>query len=78
MSEFALAGRSMSTLDLKSAASGALGTERMDALVEIHRVLYRGRELGDGSWVNQGAEVRRVIERWFEADCGELGFSLRF
>ena len=77
LGEVAIAGRSMSTLDLKSAASGALGTERMDALVEIHRVLYRGR-LNDESWESQGAEVKRVIERWFEADCGESSLWLQF
>lgn len=49
--------------------------ERMDALVDIHRVLYRGKEDLDGkalSWNEQGQEVRRVVERWFEADCCEL------
>ena len=66
-----LAGRSMSTLDLKSAASAGLGLERMHALVEIHRVLYRGREGGAEGWEKQVGEVRRVVERWFEADCGE-------
>jgi hypothetical protein len=48
--------------------------DRMDALVEIHRVLYRGREDLDDralNWNEQGQEVKRVVERWFEADCSE-------
>jgi len=48
--------------------------DRMDALVDIHRVLYRGKEDLEGkelSWNEQGQEVRRVVERWFEADCCE-------
>jgi hypothetical protein len=57
-----------------------IGHEMMDALVDIHRVLYRGREdrvqgEGDGqegsSWEEQGKEVQRVVERWFEGDCRE-------
>lgn len=53
-----------------------LGQEMMDALVEIHRVLYRGREdmqssEGQLKWDEQGKEVRRVVERWFEGDCSE-------
>lgn len=49
--------------------------EMMDALVDIHRVLYRGREdqrkelQGGSSWEEQGKEVQRVVERWFEGDC---------
>jgi hypothetical protein len=54
-----------------------LGQEMMDALVEIHRVLYRGREdmqWSDGQlkWDAQGQEVRRVVERWFEGDCSKF------
>jgi len=50
------------------------GNEMMDALVDIHRVLYRGRENMDeidmdGDWDVE--EIRRVIERWFEGDCSE-------
>lgn len=56
--------------------------EIMDALVDIHRVLYRGREdqLSDnsGSWAREKrglegemGEVERVVKRWFEGDCGE-------
>jgi hypothetical protein len=52
------------------------GNEMMDALVDIHRVLYRGRENmdgidgdGDGNWDTE--EIRRVMERWFERDCGK-------
>lgn len=48
---------------------------RMDALVEIHRVLYRGREDQVGEalpWSVQGMEIRRVFERWFETDCCEF------
>ncbi|WVQ86174.1 hypothetical protein IAT38_008342 [Cryptococcus sp. DSM 104549] len=50
----------------------------MDALVEIHRILYRGREdmemlaaRGEemGGWEDEAGEVRRVVERWFEGDC---------
>ena len=53
-----------------------LGPEKMDALVEIHRVLYRGKEDLEAvgkqlRWAEQGQEVKRVIERWFESDCGE-------
>lgn len=54
-----------------------LGQEMMDALVEIHRVLYRGREdvrytgKEQLAWDQQGPEVRRVVERWFEGDCSE-------
>jgi hypothetical protein len=55
----------------------------MDALVEIHRVLYRGREDMDTEvygqeeartlkWDEQGKEVKRVVERWFEGDCREF------
>ena len=69
----------MSTLDLRHAASGlggGLAPEMMDALVEIHRVLYRGKQdleaegrlLGRSA---QGKELRRVVGRWLEADCGE-------
>lgn len=53
------------------------GQEMMDALVEIHRVLYRGREdvqyAGNEQlqWDQQGQEVKRVVERWFEGDCSE-------
>ncbi|KAK4689104.1 coatomer subunit zeta, partial [Tremellales sp. Uapishka_1] len=47
--------------------------EQMDALVEIHRVLYRGEEETGGSkdvkLAEQGKEVKRVLERWFEGDC---------
>lgn len=51
--------------------------EIMDALVEIHRVLYRGREDEDVKGVKRGwreevNEVGRVVGRWFESDCGEL------
>ena len=57
-----------------------IGQEMMDALVEIHRVLYRGREdmqLSDGQlrWDEQGQEVRRVVERWFEGDCSTSSIS---
>lgn len=47
----------------------------MDALVEIHRVLYRGKEDHEGDilpWKEQGPEVKRVVERWFETDCCRL------
>ena len=54
------------------------GNEMMDALVDIHRVLYRGRENMDdmdidGNWDVE--EIKRVIERWFEGDCSEYCFS---
>nr|XP_031861029.1 uncharacterized protein CI109_003389 [Kwoniella shandongensis]KAA5528101.1 hypothetical protein CI109_003389 [Kwoniella shandongensis] len=50
------------------------GSEEMDALVEIHRVLYRGKEDLEVDhkvlkWDEQGKEVKRVVERWFEGDC---------
>lgn len=54
--------------------------QRMDALVEIHRVLYRGKEDHMGEtvpWREQGPEVRRVVERWFETDCCELHQHLK-
>lgn len=70
---------------LRSIYGPGLGQEMMDALVEIHRVLYRGREdlrgVGpDGEWDRelrwdeQGREVKRVVERWFEGDCRESEF----
>jgi hypothetical protein len=67
-------------LGLMSPFERPIGHEMMDALVDIHRVLYRGREdrvqgEGDGqegsSWEEQGKEVQRVVERWFEGDCRE-------
>ncbi|ORX33392.1 hypothetical protein BD324DRAFT_639939 [Kockovaella imperatae] len=61
--------QSMSTLDLKNVAN-ALGPETMDALVEIHRVLYKGcRGKDEDAWTVREKEVRRVVERWLEADC---------
>jgi len=71
-------GASKSSLNLQpedEGAGSAFRPEMMDALVAIHRVLYRGRQdleyegrsLG---WVEKGKEVRRVVERWFEGDCG--------
>ncbi|WVR05492.1 hypothetical protein IAU60_002510 [Kwoniella sp. DSM 27419] len=58
----------------ESRTQSHLGMIKMDALVEIHRVLYRGKEdlerehriLG---WREQTGEVKRVVERWFEGDC---------
>ncbi|ORY30029.1 hypothetical protein BCR39DRAFT_530729 [Naematelia encephala] len=73
-----LSTRSVSVLDLREHGGdygweSALAEDRMDALVEIHRVLYRGREdLGIGGerrMTEEGQEVRRVVERWFEGDC---------
>lgn len=65
------------TRDLKSPFNDGDGNEMMDALVDIHRVLYRGRENMaddvDEGLVNE--EIRRVTERWFEGDCCEF---LRF
>lgn len=60
-----------------------LGQEMMDALVEIHRVLYRGREdmkWSDGQlrWDEQGQEVKRVVERWFEGDCSMSPSQIMF
>ncbi|BEJ12309.1 hypothetical protein CspHIS471_0207690 [Cutaneotrichosporon sp. HIS471] len=47
--------------------------EPLEALVDIHRVLYRGGEdPADPSapaWAEQGREVKRVMEQWFEGDC---------
>jgi hypothetical protein len=64
---------------LQSPFGTPISQETMDALVEIHRVLYRGREdmeTFDGrgrtlKWDEQGKEVKRVVERWFEGDCRE-------
>ena len=72
--------RSMSTINLQpSPRDVEVRQEQMDAFIEIHRVLYRGRQdvaLEDGrgnlGLAEQGKDVRRVIERWFEGDCGEL------
>jgi hypothetical protein len=59
-----------------------LSREMMDAVVEIHRVLYRGNEdlallqiqlEGDAmAWPEQEKEIRRVVNRWFESDAGEF------
>lgn len=47
----------------------------LDALIDIHRVLYRGSEFEEGednaAWSEHGKEVKRVIEQWFEGDCSE-------
>jgi hypothetical protein len=47
----------------------------MEALIDIHRVLYRGMEdlatPATPAWAEQGKEVKRVVEQWFEGDCGE-------
>lgn len=47
----------------------------LDALIDIHRVLYRGSEFEEGednaAWSEHGKEVKRVIEQWFEGDCGK-------
>ena len=49
----------------------AFDRDRMDALVDIHRVLYRGKEVRVGAgWNEQSQEIQRVMERWFEYDCG--------
>lgn len=61
---------------LRSAFGGSLSGEMMDAVVEIHRVLYRGREdvssrVAEQAWAEQGREVKRVVERWFEEECGQ-------
>jgi hypothetical protein len=50
------------------------GNEMMDALVDIHRVLYRGRENMDDDNELDKEEIRRVTERWFEGDCCESLF----
>ena len=52
------------------------GNEMMDALVDIHRVLYRGRENMEDDSELDNEEIRRVTERWFEGDCCE-SFSFR-
>lgn len=54
------------------------GNEMMDALVDIHRVLYRGRENMEDDNELDKEEIRRVTERWFEGDCCEsLFYPLR-
>jgi hypothetical protein len=75
---------SVSTLDLRALGSRSAleeygsGPERMDALVDIHRVLYRGSDRTHAStFAAQGVEVKRVIERWFEQDCGKSFFLLQ-
>jgi hypothetical protein len=50
------------------------GNEMMDALVDIHRVLYRGRENMDDDNELDKKEISRVTERWFEGDCCESLF----
>ncbi|WWC89667.1 uncharacterized protein L201_004592 [Kwoniella dendrophila CBS 6074] len=55
-------------------SSDDLSTSKMDALVEIHRVLYRGKEDLQSKRIEltlkeEAEQVRRVIERWFESDC---------
>jgi hypothetical protein len=50
------------------------GNDMMDALVDIHRVLYRGRENMDDDNELDKEEIRRVTERWFEGDCCESLF----
>jgi hypothetical protein len=70
-----LAGRSFASL--QSAFADTVDNEMMNALVEIHRVLYRGKEDLEAEgrslgWAEQEREVKRVVERWFEGDCGGL------
>jgi hypothetical protein len=52
-----------------------MNNEPLEALVDIHRVLYRGGEdpadTSSPAWAEQGREVKRVMEQWFEGDCGE-------
>jgi hypothetical protein len=65
-----LEGRSMG---LRSAFED--GNEMMDALVDIHRVLYRGREnVVDLQEDWDSEDVGRVVDRWFEGDCSEFLF----
>lgn len=47
----------------------------MDALTDIHRVLYLGEEFLDQegskkSWEQKVESLRKVIEQYFEGDCG--------
>ncbi|WVW82668.1 hypothetical protein I302_104679 [Kwoniella bestiolae CBS 10118] len=54
--------------------SSSLANSKMDALVEIHRVLYRGKEDLQVKRIEltlkeEVRQVRRVVERWFESDC---------
>jgi hypothetical protein len=50
-----------------------MNNEPLEALVDIHRVLYRGGEdpadTSSPAWAEQGREVKRVMEQWFEGDC---------
>jgi hypothetical protein len=41
----------------------------MEGLMEIHRVLYRGGS-GRKGIKEDAEEVKRVLEKWFEGDCG--------
>ncbi|WWC60703.1 uncharacterized protein I303_103279 [Kwoniella dejecticola CBS 10117] len=57
-----------------SISSEDLGNMKMDALVDIHRVLYRGKEdlqvrRIELCFKEELKQVRRVVERWFESDC---------
>ncbi|WWC69071.1 uncharacterized protein I206_103007 [Kwoniella pini CBS 10737] len=57
-----------------SISSDDLGHLKMDALVDIHRVLYRGKEDLQVRRIElclkeELQQVRRVVERWFESDC---------
>lgn len=53
------------------------GNEMMDALVDIHRVLYRGREnVVDLQEEWNSEDIGRVVDRWFEGDCSEFSFLL--
>jgi hypothetical protein len=53
---------------------GRIAGDPMEALIDIHRVLYRGMDdpsAKSPEWAEQGKEVKRVVEQWFEGDCGE-------
>ncbi|WWD00988.1 hypothetical protein V866_007926 [Kwoniella sp. B9012] len=54
--------------------SSLIGNSKMDALVEIHRVLYRGKEDLQVKRIEltlreEVDQVKRVVDRWFESDC---------
>lgn len=50
-------------------------TDPMEAVIDIHRVLYRGSDDISASWSEQGREIQRVVDQWFEGDCGGLGVA---
>ena len=66
---------SISPLQLERQGSTSI-TNRMDALLDIHRVLYKSR--GDAGSPTEGSalekrpqELRRIMDQYLESDCGK-------